>query len=442
MNNKEIELKNSKYKLLMESDTYAKRSVNENLVSNKSISYPHVSLYLRSKSQANIFLDVAKKYGCVHNVRGLVVPIDRTEILGLIPEESKNYMQFMIDPLTEIFYYGSLKKDIYSRYTRIKDIPQEVIKLLNFPNKESNWIKKEEEYSNQIDSVFLDDNIKIKLVSAVVNQNLLNDTEIIIPFSPLISNSESSLFAVKKLYELTKRIYLGGTTDVDETQGKRIALYLNVSKNVFGNDRRINEIIDYINSGEHQAIVLKVLITDNTSIKDFDYDEAFNLIKLIKTVGFYSKTKKIPTHLLCANSLGIISLINGFDSFSQPLDNHEVEKDGGGDMNIMKLKNPTVDYGRIYNHSIRDFIQHKNHISMIKRNNNILDCPAEKYCNNFDGKDISNMKRNEFWDHAKKHLIEIRNYEIDEVIQAIQNKEVRGFRSRFKYFFNQFILPE
>ena len=52
------------------------------------------------------------------------------------------------------------------------------------------------------------------------------------------------------------------------------------------------------------------------------------------------------------------------------------------------------------------------------------------------------MKRNEFWDHAKLHLMEMRNYEIDELLTAINDKNVRALRSRFRYYFNQFLLPD
>lgn len=440
--NDPILLKNSRYQVVQESDATAKIASCENLVTNKLVTFPHTSLYLRSKKQVNLFLDYARSYEYAHNLRGVVVPIDRADLLDAIPQEVKNYLHIMIDPMTEAFYYSSLKAEIYRRYALIKDLPPEVAKLLRSPSKKTPWTKKDDEYSENIDTVFLDDNVRPRLATSIPNVSLAKDADIILPFSPLIRNDASSLDAVKRLYDQTRRTFLGGITDIDEENGKRIALYLNVYKGVLGNDRKVNDIIDFIANGEHQALVLKLVLNDDSGIRNLDYDEAFNLMKLMKTIGQYSKIRRVPSHMLCANTLGTLSLLHGFDSYSQPLSWHEVEKEFGGNIEKLRERNPTVDFGRIYSHDVRDFIQHKNYAAIIRRNGKVPACPAGAYCGTFTEKDVLAMQKNAFWDHAKRHLMEIKNYEIDEIIQAINNKEIRGFRSRFKNFFHQFLLPE
>ena len=68
------------------------------------------------------------------------------------------------------------------------------------------------------------------------------------------------------MYDQTRRMFLGGFTNIDESLGKRIALYLNIHKSVLSDSKLISEIISFIKNGEHQAIVLKILITDTAQI--------------------------------------------------------------------------------------------------------------------------------------------------------------------------------
>ena len=277
-----------------------------------------------------------------------------------------------------------------------------------------------------------------------MQQSLIADAPIISAPAAYIRADGSGWGTTKQLYEQTRRLFLGGTTDIDESSGKRIALTLTMHKGVLMNDRLVREIIEYITEQDHMAINLKILRpSEKPGEQELDYSETMNALSILKTLGNYSKAKNVPVHLMCDNTLGFIALMHGIDSYSQPMNLHQMEMEGGGDMSKSKLVNPTIDYGRIYSPDVRKPIYHKDYVAQIKFNNGgIIPCPAGKYCNTLLPKQVLSMKRNEFWDHAKLHLMEMRNYEIDELLTAINDKNVRALRSRFRYYFNQFLLPD
>jgi len=284
--------------------------------------------------------------------------------------------------------------------------------------------------------------VRVRFVNAIVNRSLVIDAPIINAPGAYIRADGSGWDINKQLYEQTRRLFLGGTTDIDESSGKRIALTLTMHKSVLNNDRLIKNIIDYINEGDHKAINLKILRpTEKPGESEFDYSETINTLKLLKAIGNYSKAKSVPVHLMCDNTLGFIALMHGIDCFSQPLNFRQLEKEGGGDFSKSMKINPTVQYGKIYNPDVRKPIYHKDYIAQIRHNGGNIPCPAGKYCATLSPNQIIGMKRNAFWEHAKFHLMEMRNYEMNELINAINDKNVRALRSRFKYYFNQFILP-
>ena len=53
-------------------------------------------------------------------------------------------------------------------------------------------------------------------------------------------------------------------------------------------------------------------------IRSMKTKELFNLFSLIKFIGGYSYAFRTPAHLFCENSLGLIAIRHGFDSWSQP----------------------------------------------------------------------------------------------------------------------------
>ena len=400
--------------------------------------------YFRSSFEVNIFLKYISNYNYSYNLNGAVFPIDRShDLLNKFPKNFKNSSLIMVDPLPEVFYFGSLKPEIYQRYAKIEGLPSEVVKILQNPNKIQNWSVKENEYSEMIDSILLKDDVRVKLTSAIVNNNLENDVDIIIPFSLIILNDSVSFNATKSFYEQAKRLFLGNITDVDEALGKRIALPLFVHETVLNNNKLIKEIIDYINTQEHSSIILKIYFSQGREIRDLDFSQVINLVSLLKTIGNYSKFNNCPVHLLSDLSLGLISLIYGFDSLTEPFNNKQIETKGGGDMSKLKLRNPTIDYGKIYSMDLRRKIDHKNYIAHIKWNKNIIPCPANIYCNkHVTGQEVLSMKRNSFWEYARLHSLESQNYQIDEILKSIDEKTVRAFKSRFNNFFNQAILPD
>jgi len=434
---------NSEY-IILEHDQQAKRATYENKIGQKTISFPHVSFYLRSIRQVNQFKNYIKSFNYSHNLRGLVFPIDRAELQEELSKSNKKTSLIMFDPLTEIFYYGCYKKEIYNRYKKIEGLPKEIIKILSYPNKTKNWGKKDNEYQEELNLILNDAGIRTKLIESIVNKNLENDCDIIIPFSPLIKNS-SSFFACKQFYDQTRRMFLGGLTNIDESLGKRIALYLNINKSILSDSNLIKNIIDFIKNNEHQAIVTKIMIEDNNSIKSLSYFEAKNLLNLLKAMGLYSQLHRIPTHLLCSNSLGLMGISHGVDSFSQPLNRYEREIEVGftkEQQEKMKQKDPYYNYGTIYCHELKDFIKYSNYCGVVESNGFQLPSPARKYSGTIQPKKISSMSNWEFYEHAKMTLLENRNYEIDELLQAINQKQIRSYKSRFKTFFNNILLPQ
>jgi len=430
--------------IILEQDQQAKRATYENKIGQKTISFPNVSFYLRSMNQIKQFKHYVKTFNYSHNLRGLVFPIDRADLQENFKKSYKRTTLIMFDPLTEIFYYGGYKKEIYNQYSKIEGLPIEVIKFLEYPNKTQNWAKKDDEYKQELNLILSDAGIRTKLIEAIVNKNLKNDCDIIIPFAPLIKNN-SSFFICKQIYDQTRRMFLGGLTDIDESLGKRIALYLNIHKSALSDSYLIKNIIDFIKNNEHQALVLKILISDNSSIKNLSYFEVMNLRSLLRTIGLYSQLNRIPTHLLCSNSLGLIGISHGIDSFSQPLNRHERELEMGfskEQQEKMKKKDPYYPYGSIYCNEIRDFIKYSNYCGVVKANGFQLPSPARAYSDTIQPTKILDMNKWEFYEHARMTLLENRNYEIDEILKAINQKEIRGYKSRFKNFFNNILLPQ
>ncbi|MFH1801511.1 MAG: hypothetical protein ABH804_01620 [archaeon] len=435
-------LKNSVYAVSQESDYLTKKVRYENKVNGKLLIMPLFSPYIRSSFDLKILTKYISDYNYSHNLRGIVVPIDRADLLDKVPETMKNTSLVIIDTLPEVFYYGSLKKEIYQRYSKISGLPKEIVKLLQTPNNTQNWASKEDQYSEMIDSILLEDDVRVKLTTAVINAQLEKDVDIVIPFSPLILNDSVSFLATQRFYEQAQRLFLGTITDIDEELGKRIALPLFLHESILFNTKLINQIINYINTNEHASIVLKIYFSGNKNVKDLDFDQVINLSNLLKAIGIYSKFNSCPVHLLCDLSLGLISLMYGFDSYSQPFNDKQIETEGAPDITKLKLRNPTIDYGKIYSMDLRKKIYHKNYVAHIKYNKNILPCPANKYCNkHISGLDVLNMKRHTFWEHARLHNLESKNYEIDEILDSIREKTIRVFKSRFNNFFNQAILP-
>lgn len=434
---------NSEY-IILEQDQQAKRATYENKIGQKVISFPHVSFYLRSIRQVNQFKNYVKTFNYSHNLRGLVFPIDRAELQEEFDKSHKKTTLVMFDPLTEIFYYGGYAKEVYNRYLRIDGLPIEVIKLLEYPNKTQNWAKKDNEYKEKLNFILSDVGVRTKLIESIVNKNLQNDCDIVIPFSPLIKDS-SSFFVCKEIYDQTRRMFLGGLTNIEESLGKRIALYINIHKSALLDQHLIKDIIDFIKNNEHQAIVLKILIPDNSSIKGLSYFEAINLLSLLRGIGLYSQLYRTPTHLLCSNSMGLIGISHGLDSFSQPLNRHERELETRftkEQQEKMKLKDPHYNYGSIYCYELRDFIKYSNYCAVVESNGFQLPSPAREYSGTVQPRKISDMSKWEFYEHARMTLLENRNYEIDELLQAIHQKQIKGYKSRFKNFFNNILLPQ
>lgn len=126
----------SVYTISKESDYLAKKSRYENKINGKIIMMPLHAPYIRSSFDVNIFLKYISTFNYSYNLNGVVVPVDRSyDLLSKFPITFKNSSLMMIDPLPEVFYFGSLKPEIYRRYSRIKGLPQEVIKILQTPNK-------------------------------------------------------------------------------------------------------------------------------------------------------------------------------------------------------------------------------------------------------------------------------------------------------------------
>ena len=350
----------------------------------------------------------------------------------------------MFEPLPEIFYQGTYKKEIYQRYKKIEGLPPEVLKLLDEPNKTQNWGKKSKEYKEELNLIIGDVGIRTKLIEAIVNHNLKNDADIIIPFAPLIKD-QTSFFLSTVMYDQTKRMFLGGLTNVEEVLGKRLALYLCIHKSALGNNKLILEITRYVTENPHQAIVMKILLTDDKSIKELSYVQTNNLLKLIKCIGLYSKLNRVPSHLLCTNTLGLIGIANGIDSFSQPMTEKEREIEvafGKEARQILSENNPKYIYGKIYCYEARQFIPYSNYVDFVEANEFELPSPAREYSGTIEPNRIKDMAKLEFYEHARMTLLESRNYEIDELMKAISNKEIRGYKSRFKSYFNNVLLPQ
>ncbi len=438
-----MQLKNSTYTIQKESDYIAKQAIYSNSLNGKTVTAPFFSLYIRNAQYVKTLLNYISTVGYSYNIKGLIFPIDRNHLIQTIPSNLKDTSIILNDPLPEVFYLGSLKKAIYDRYAKINGLPNAIIQILKNPNKTRNWTIKEDEYAEALDTIFLEDTNRVKLTNAIINLQLEGDVDIVIPFAPIILNDSVSLIATKQFYEQAQKLYLGNVIDIDETLGKRIALPLFIHESVLSNDKKIEEIIKLISNEEHSAIALKIYFSNQDTVKDLDFDRILNLSKLFKAIGFYSKLKKIPIYLLGDSSLGLIALLYGFDSYSEPFSSRQIEIEGNVDINKLKIRNPTVDYGGIYDIIMRKKVLHKNYIPNIKFNNLVLPCPASKYCNTYiKGSDVVQMKRNAFWEHARMHLLESANYQIDEVLKSIEEKTIRPFKSRFNNFFNQAILPE
>ena len=432
--------------VVIEKDMQAKRASYENLLGGKTIPFPHFAPYVRSMGQVNQLNNYRRQFGYSHNIRGLVFPLDRSELQAEFTTADKRTMLVLFDPLSEILYYTGYKPEIYKRYQKIPGLPSEILSQLESPDKTQNWAKKDAKY-RELNEILGDAGIRTKLIEAVVNQNLKNDADVVITFSPLIKNA-SSFFVCRQMYDQTRRMFLGGFTNIDESLGKRIALYLNIHKSVLSDSKLISEIISFIKNGEHQAIVLKILITDtgsNSSIKSLSYFEALNLQGLLKTIGLYSQIHRVPTHLLCTGSLGLLGIAQGIDSFSSPLTPSEREVDVRFSKDMqesMRQKNPQYKYGGIYCHEVRDSIKYPNYLGVIESNGFQLPSPAREYSGTVDPHSIKNMTTHQFYEHAKMTLLESRNYEIGELHQAIGQKEMKGYKSRFKNFFNGVLLPQ
>ena len=438
-----MQLKNSTYTVQEESDYIAKRATYANVLNGKTVTAPFFSLYVRSPQYIKTLLEYSSTVGYSYNVKGLVFPIDRNHLIQRIPANIKDTSIILNDPLPEVFYFGSLKEVIYERYSQIKGLPPAIIQLLKNPNKTKSWFTKEDEYAEMLDTVFLEDTNRVKITNAIINSQLEGDVDIVIPFAPIILNDSISFIATKRFYEQAIKLYLGNVIDIDETLGKRIALPLFIHESVLSNDKKTEDIIKFISENEHSAIVLKIYFSNQDTVKDLGFDQVLNLSKLLKTIGFYSKLKQIPVYLLCDLSIGLISLLHGFDSYSEPFNSRQIETEGNVDINKLKARNPTVDYGSIYDIMMRKRVLHKNYVSNVRFNKLSLPCPVSKYCNvHVSGMDVLQMKRNAFWEHAKMHLLESSNYQIDEVLKSIQEKTIRPFKSRFNNFFNQAILPD
>ncbi len=158
----------------------------------------------------------------------------------------------------------------------------------------------------------------------------------------------------------------------------------------------------------------------------------------MKNLGIISYELEIPIFYLSTSTEGLVSQAYGVDCFTQmfnKMDNMEKEIKGFDSQTSKNfwVLNPKFSSGKIVLYEEKDFVDRPS-FEKIMDKNRVLPYPIPQL-SNLDIERIKGMSPNTFRQFAKMVLIFVRNFEVNENAEAIENSDISTLKNRYKTWF-------
>jgi hypothetical protein len=254
-----------------------------------------------------------------------------------------------------------------------------------------------------------------------------NSDVISIP-SPLLTNLEDIGIA-EAIYEMARKLYLGNTVDIERENGRILALDLTLHKSLLEEKKKIEEIVRTI--GRIKPRGLKIKITDMPDLRNESRQFQINWVLLMKSIGAMSFLEGFPIFYPSANVDGLIAQMCGIDCFIQTFNRNDIDREiklPAETIKKLREANPQITSGRISQYNTKEFIIREDFENIVKTGwpYPMTDIAA------YDYQTIKNMTQPRFRLFAKELLVAQRNFEINEIKNAIENEEgIRLLKGKF-----------
>lgn len=434
-------LKKLKYQVVEEKrDNEAKVSELINPVLDKKTTFPGVMFDVRSNEDISAIKSYYLNRFPSKHICGFVMPFDRLRNFSLqlnstVPQNSL----FLCDIKSEVFWYKVINPKIRNFFSQFNALPQHVRNQIKSVGNNDGWGSKIDAHKESWEKIVNDQKILMSLVRAYINPQMSFNIDVASSISPLLLDKDHIDF-VEACYDTSKKLYHSNILDAESERGKIIGLYLNIHKRFLRKKTNVTELFRMIGRSEPKAIIFKVC--DMNDIRQESNKLVENYCSLIKGIAFASDRYDIPTFQLSVSTEGLISNARGIDAFSQPFNKKDnIEKAFGAKKETMKklwMDNPQLTSGSAYDYHSKDIMKRPD-FEKGCFDKNVLRSPIEGISKmRLDG--IQPMTAKRFRLYSKILLMESRNFEEHELIDAIEKKQTRMFRNKFNKWLNGLVL--
>lgn len=422
-----------KYEVIKrESQTNAKITKLINPVLGKEGILTGVFFDARTKEDFKFLIRLFQMKHKLENVKGVQIPFHKLPVFSKKINEVLPKNSFLISDIsTEVFFYGnSMKDEKRDFYYTHNMLPKEIKQKMNLVQSRKKFGDKAAEHKQIWREIINDKKLLLQFISNVVSSQMSFNLDMISVPAPLIIDNEHLEF-VEECYQNATNLYHGALLDIEQEQGRILALYLNIHKHFLRDATNIRELLITVRRLKPKAIMFKITnledIREETNIID-------NWKVLIKGLGAMSDEEAFPIIYLSTSAEGMIAQSYGIDCFTQSFYKQDnVEKNiilPSKTMRMLWSQNPKLSSGKISLYDGKDFVSRIDFEKMLKTNK-YPPYPMPEVAS-IDVRSIVSMSPNSFREFAKLILVLQRNFEISEIIEAIKNGDMRILKGKFK----------
>lgn len=403
-----------------------------NVVLNKKFEFPASMFHVQSTEDIEalkqyFFTDYPRK-----RIFGFTVPFHN--LASYVPEllnEVSRDLTIMCDLETETFWlrtekFKPHKSKFFADFGAIPIQLKNKISKITSTKKFTERIESHKKFWREIVNNKSD---LISLITAYVNRQHGYQVGILSGLSPLILDKEHLDF-VEESYTQTKRLYHNDASINLENDGKIVGLYANFHTNFLTDSTNITEFVKMIERVEPKALIFKIFnLEDSRSMKR--NQENYDL--LIKSIANISRTLNIPTFYFGTHTAGYEANTLGVDVFSEPFNrrnsNEIIFRINSNQLQRMYSEDPLFKAGKIYDLKTSELISRREFQSKYLSGNRI-DLPLSHIPATYTASAVRNMTDSHFRTFAKLLLVESRNYEQEQLHNAIQKSSLAPIKNK------------
>lgn len=377
------------------------------------------------------------------NIKGVQIPLHNLPLYAapirrVLPKEN----MIISDVESEFFFYDGLKRGKADFYKKNNLLPDEMKRFMEAVQGIDDHATKLKAHKAAWRAIIADKNMLNKFITNTINFQSKFGVEFICAPTPLILDTEH-LELVEECYDKAKALYHGEALELEDS-GKIVALYLNIHKGFLSQRVNVSDLLTTIRRLNPKAIVIKIARLGD--IREEDTETIQNWKFLMANVGMLTSDEiPIPTVYLSAGVDGLIAqAFSGIDIFTQSFNKSDnIEKEfitSAAGIKKMWDDNPKLTSGKIAIYDSKEFEPRISFEKLLDSNGGSPYPMPE--LEDLDPATVRAVSPKTFREFAKLILMMLRDFEIQETINAIKNGEVRALKSKFrKWVGTHSILP-